>query len=111
MMSGEDTLIAQAAYRLKYSCSYQPALGLAHWMKAPRMGVVTLARTLIGHGSSHVILQQLKGSPVPRPRLRTVAMDLPRRYLARVRTGGLSKGSIEWFWDLGYYREARRNSP
>lgn len=108
LMSGEDTLIAQAAYRLNYSCSYQPALQLAHWMKAPRLSSIVLARTLAGHGSSHVILQQLRGSPVPRPALATIAYDLPRRYLGRVRTQGLGKGSIEWFWDVGYYREARR---
>jgi glycosyltransferase involved in cell wall biosynthesis len=108
LMSGEDTLIAQTAYRLKYSCSYQPALELSHWMKAPRLTLPVLARTVAGHGRSYVVLQRLKGSPVPRPRAWEVVSTLVRRYLDRVWATGIGVGSVEWFWDIGYFYEARR---
>lgn len=108
LMSGEDTLIAQIAYRLKYSCSYQPALSLAHWIKAPRLNSEALARTVVGHGRSYVVLQRVKGSPVPRPNAFTVFGHLVGRYLYRVKVRGLGVGTIEWFWDVGYFLEARR---
>lgn len=108
LMSGEDTLVAQAAYSLSYSCSYQPALKLSHWMKAPRLRSVVLARTLAGHGRSYVVLQNLKGEPVPRPPLWSIPGTLTRRYFARVYKAGFGVGTIEWFWDIGYFREVLR---
>ena len=108
LMSGEDTLIAQAAYHLKYSCSYQPALKLSHWIKATRLRPLILARTLAGHGRSHVILLSLRGHTIPRPKFQPTIAELFRRYRHRVRKDGLSIGTIEWFWDLGYFQQARR---
>jgi len=108
LMSGEDTLLSQIAYRLKYSCSYQPALQLAHWIKAPRLASDMLARTVAGHGRSYVVLQRVKGSPVPRPNIFAVCGGLIGRYMHRVRMRGFGVGTIEWFWDVGYFLEARR---
>ena len=108
LMAGEDTLLAQSAYRVRYSCSYQPTLKLSHWMKASRLRPLVLARTLAGHGRSAVLLQTLKGEPVYRPRTWFTVSELSRRFFRRVRHDGLGAGTIEWFWDLGWFREARR---
>ncbi len=108
LMSGDDTLVAHAAYSLSYACSYQPALRLSHWMKAPRLRSWVLARTLEGHGRSHVVLQSLKGEPIPRPSFAGMLVQLVVRYRRRIKKDGLGVGTIEWFWDLGYYSEARK---
>ena len=108
LMAGEDTLLAQSAYRLGYSCSYRPTLKLSHWMKASRLRSLVLARTLAGHGRSAVLLQKLKGERVYRPRIWFTGRELCQRYFRRVRKDGFGIGTIEWFWDLGWFREARR---
>jgi glycosyltransferase involved in cell wall biosynthesis len=108
LMSGEDTLIAQASYQCNYSCSYQPALKLSHWIKAPRLSCLVLARTITGHGRSHVILLSLRGQTVPRPKLQSTIAELLRRYRDRVLKDGLEIGTFLWFWDLGYFHQARR---
>ena len=64
LMSGEDSLLARAAYRLGYACSYQPDLKMSHCMKAKRMRSRVLAGTLLGHGRSYVVLQQTLGEPI-----------------------------------------------
>lgn len=108
MMSGEDTLIAQAAYSLGYSCSYQPSLRLSHWMKSSRLSALTMARTVAGHGRSHVVLLLLKGVVVPRPSLTEASRELMRRYRKHLRDEGFGTGAIKWCWDLGYFQQARR---
>lgn len=108
MMSGEDTLLAQAAYKLGYACSYQPSLALSHWMKSSRLSGYVLARTMAGHGRSHVVLQALKGEPIPRPSLMRVAERLFSAYRKHVRRNGFEAGTVRWFWDLGYFQEARK---
>jgi len=107
LRSGEDTLIAQAAYRLGYACSYQPALTMSHCMKRTRMRTRVLARTMEGHGRSFVVLQQILGWPVPRPSLVAAAVELCRKFRQHVRKLGLRAGAVKWFWDLGYFLQAR----
>ncbi len=108
LMSGDDTLLAHAAYHLNYACSYQPALKLSHWIKASRLELRPMARIMAGHGRSHVVLQALKGEPIPRPTAAGVLFALVTGYSRRVKRDGFGKGTIEWFWDLGYFSEARR---
>jgi glycosyltransferase involved in cell wall biosynthesis len=107
LMSGDDALIAQCAYRLGFACSYQPALALSHYMNRGRLRARTLAGTILGHGRSYVVLQRLLGNPVPRPGAAESLRELLRRYPHRVKRKGLRTGSIEWCWDLGYFRQAR----
>jgi glycosyltransferase involved in cell wall biosynthesis len=109
LMSGEDSLIAHAAYSLGYSCSYQPELNLQHWMKPERLNCRTLARTMAGHGRSHVLLRLAKGQRIRKPRFRHLAPAMWTRYAQRVRQRGFSAGTIEAFWDFGYFSEARRS--
>jgi glycosyltransferase involved in cell wall biosynthesis len=108
LMSGEDTLMARAANLLGYSCSYQPRLKLTHFMKPSRLKASTLARTIEGHGRSYVVLERILDRPVDPPSLSWIVRELPLRLLHRVRYEGLATGAITWFWDIGYFREARR---
>lgn len=108
LMSGEDSLIAHAAYRLGYACSYQPALVLSHRMKRQRLGFRALARTLAGHGRSHVILQRLRGHRVERPPMLRSVIPILFHWLGNVRVHGLGAGTIRWCWDLGVLAESRR---
>jgi hypothetical protein len=108
LMSGEDALIAQAAYRLGYACSYQPSLAMSHCMKQTRMQVRILARTMEGHGRSFVLLQSIIGWPVPKPGLAKMSSELFQRFVHHVRDLGFRAGAVKWFWDLGYFRQARR---
>ena len=110
LMSGEDTLIAQAAYRLGYACSYQPALKMSHCMKKNRLQYRVLAGTIHGHGRSYVILQQLIGNPVPKPRLGQICKELYCRYRYHVKSNGLKAGTVKWCWDVGYFRQARKTN-
>ena len=108
LMSGEDTLMARAAWLAGYACSYEPALKLEHVMKATRLGVLVLARTLYGHGRSYVILQRLLGRPAGNPGWRTPA-ELVLSYVSRVKNEGLRAGTISWFWDVGRAAELWRS--
>lgn len=107
LMSGEDTLMARVANSLGFACSYQPALKLTHVMKPSRLRPSVLARTIEGHGRSHVVLERLLDRPVPRPSAWWMATQLPKRLLHRLRTHGFPAGVFAWCWDLGYVREAR----
>jgi len=107
LLSGDDTLIARSANQLGYACSYQPALKLSHHMKKGRMTFKNLSRTVEGHGRSFVLLRQIEGLPVVKPDLFKCYATLAANWLYRVKAEGLIVGTIEWFWDLGYYRQAR----
>ncbi|MEO7144708.1 MAG: glycosyltransferase [Bryobacteraceae bacterium] len=107
-MSGEDTLMAMAAYRLGYACSYQPALKLSHRIKRQRLGVAVLARILEGHGRSAVVLARLKGRPVARRTLPGACQALRRQYKILIARDGFRAGTLEWFRELGYQLESRR---
>jgi glycosyltransferase involved in cell wall biosynthesis len=108
LMSGEDSLMARAAFRLGYFCSYQPALKLTHFMKPSRLRASVLVRTLQGHGRSYVVLERVLQRKIEPPRLSWIARELTLRYLHRVRTEGLAVGTITWFWDIGYMRQAKQ---
>lgn len=108
LMSGEDTLMARAAWLEGYACSYEPALKLQHAMKAGRLAVPMLARTLYGHGRSYVILQRLLGRPAGRAGW-LLSAELVLSYCSRVRNEGLRTGTISWFWDLGRAVELWQN--
>jgi glycosyltransferase involved in cell wall biosynthesis len=107
LMSGDDALMARAAVRMGYACSYQPALKLTHFMKPSRLRMTALVRTLEGHGRSYVVLERVLGRPVQRPTLWWVVRELTMRYLFRVKTDGVAAGTVGWFWDVGYVRQAR----
>ena len=108
LLSGEDTLMARAANLLGYSCSYQPALKLTHFMKPSRLKVSVLARTIAGHGRAYVVLERILGRPIDVPGLSWIVRELPLRLYRRVQADGLATGAVAWFWDLGYFRQARR---
>lgn len=107
LMSGEDSLMARAASRLGFACSYQPSLGLTHFIKMSRLRAHMLARIIEGHGRSYVVLERILGRPVATPRAAWIARELPLRLLYRLRGEGLRAGAIAWLWDLGYVRQAR----
>lgn len=108
LMSGEDSLMARAANRLGYSCSYQPALKLTHFMKPSRLRPSVLARTLEGHGRSYVVLERLLQRPIEEQGLFWPVRKLAWRYLRRIQADGLAVGTITWFWDVGYARQSRK---
>jgi glycosyltransferase involved in cell wall biosynthesis len=108
LMSGEDSLIAHAAYRLGYSCSYQPRLKLFHWIPKERTTFGRLAKTVEGHGRSHAVLRTVKGQRVVKPSLPDVFRHLILRYRERVCRDGIGAGTVNWFWDYGYTIEARK---
>lgn len=107
-MSGEDSLIAHAAYRLGYLCSYQPRLKLSHWIKKRRTSLRSFARIVAGHGRSQAVLQTVKGRRVPRPALVPAARHLATRYYEHVLRDGLGVGTVKWCWEYGFIRESRR---
>lgn len=108
LMSGEDSLIAHAAYRAGYACSYQPRLALRHWMKAGRLRFLTLARTVAGHGRSQVVLQSLRGQEITRRSPAGTARHLAASFYWNVRNGGLREGAVRWCWEAGYASQSRR---
>jgi glycosyltransferase involved in cell wall biosynthesis len=105
LLSAEDSLLARCAYRLGYLCSYQPGLKISHWMKPARLRSRVLAGTLEGHGRSYILLERLLGRTIDRPTNLSAAMELCLRYRHRVSMLGLRAGTIEWFWDIGYFRQ------
>ena len=107
-MSGEDALMARAANRLGFACSYQPSLGLTHFIKPSRLRPYVLASTLEGHGRSYVVLERVLGRPVEVRRAAWLLREMPLRLLYRVRCDGLLAGAVTWFWDWGYFRQARQ---
>ncbi len=104
LLSGEDALMARAAHRLGFACSYQPSLVLVHFIQSSRLRVRYLARLLAGHGRSYVLLDRATGRPVDDLKLRTAVARLAHR----LRTAGRA-GFVTWFWDLGYAAERRRD--
>jgi glycosyltransferase involved in cell wall biosynthesis len=107
LMSGEDALMARMSVRLGWACAYQPELKLTHFINPARLSINVLARTLEGHGRSYVVLERLLGRGPNRPNLLSALWQLCRRLAYRVKTDGLKAGTIIWFWDVGYMRQAR----
>jgi glycosyltransferase involved in cell wall biosynthesis len=105
LLSGEDSLIAQAAFAGGYSCSYQPRLKLGHFIRKSRFHVGHLARSFYRDGRSSVISNNLLG----RPNQKMSRMDLLLRLPYRCIREGLS-GAILWSWDIGCLMEARSAS-
>jgi glycosyltransferase involved in cell wall biosynthesis len=110
LLSGEDSLFARLANRLGYSCSYQPALKLFHFIKNSRLNYSYLAGTLKGHGRSFVLLQRVTGKEVQELESMSMYYLLVRRFFSRIRSWGLRAGIIHWFWDIGCLVESRNGS-
>ena len=108
LMSGEDSLMAHAAYRLGYSCSYQPKLKLSHAIHKGRTTFSRFAKTVEGHGRSQAVLRTVKGQRVVKPSLIGIARHLGLRYFEHVYLHGIGAGTVNWFWDYGYLLEARK---
>jgi hypothetical protein len=108
LMSGEDSLLARAAYRLGYACSYQPALKMSHCMKARRMRARVLAGTMLGHGRSYVVLQRVLGESLETISVTAAIVQLARRLRFRAQAEGMRAGLVRWFWDLGYFYQLLR---
>jgi hypothetical protein len=102
LLSGYDSLLARCAYRLGYSCSYQPTLKLTHFIKRPRMKPSYLIRLLYGHGRSIVILNTVLGYPTQKLGLLLLLARLPYRFVKN----GIG-GALTWAWDWGYFIECR----
>ncbi len=111
LMSGEDTLFARIAVDMGYACSYQPALRLFHFVRSRRLRPDVLARTLLGHGRSHVLLEELSRRPIQRTGywdgLKKLAGWGPRR----LREEGFPAGLIQWCWDVGFFLQLNSSSP
>jgi GT2 family glycosyltransferase len=110
LMSGEDTLFARIAVGLGYACSYQPALRLFHFIRAGRLRFTALAWTLLGHGRSYVLLEELSGRPVKRTSNSQMLLHLGNCAVYHWKQDGLRAGFIQWFWDLGMVLQTRANS-
>ena len=67
-----------------------------------------LAATLEGHGRSYVVLERVLGRTVEVPRTAWILREMPLRLVYRVRCEGLRAGAVAWFWDWGFFRQARR---
>jgi len=106
LLSGEDSLFARAAHRVGYSCSYQPALKLKHFMKKERLKLRYLSKLMEGHGRSYVLLHRALGKPTDPLKVRTAVARLGYR----VKTVGRA-GFLTWFWDLGYAWEKKNELP
>jgi glycosyltransferase involved in cell wall biosynthesis len=102
LLAGEDSLIARAAYRLGYSCSYQPRLRITHFIKRPRLKAGYLVRLLFGLGRSSIMLDTVLGIPSAKLDFR----ELLRRFRNRCSQDGFA-GAIIWAWDVGYFIESR----
>jgi len=108
LMSGEDTLFAHAAYRLGFACSYQPDLRLTHFIRMERLRFRPLARLLLGHGRSYVVVEAVTGTRVDRYSLMGTVVRLMYRLLMHWKNRGCRVGTIRWFWDVGVLLHARR---
>jgi hypothetical protein len=108
LMSGEDSLLARCAYRLGLHCAYHPELDLWHYMKPHRLGFRHVARTMYGHGRSHVVLERVLDRDIPRPSLYAASRELLDRLRFRTRRDGVVAGVAHWCWDVGYFQEARQ---
>jgi glycosyltransferase involved in cell wall biosynthesis len=106
-IAGEDSLLARLAYRLGYTCSYQPALKLTHWIKSSRLTASHLAKTVEGLGRAFVIWETVLGRPQPDYSALHAIFEIAKRLRHRIREKGARTGAIEWCWDLGYFRQAR----
>jgi glycosyltransferase involved in cell wall biosynthesis len=110
---GEDSLLARLAYRLGYVCSYQPSLALTHMIKSTRLTPTQLALTVEGVARAYVIYEAILGRPAPDYSIYSALRELAARCRQRLRTKGWKTALVEWFWDVGYFRQARllRSSP
>ena len=109
-IAGEDTLLARLAYGLGYACSYQPSLCLTHFIKGARMDVRNLAKTIYGVAQGYVINERLCGRPPAEVSWFAALVELGARFRYRVRQKGWGHGALEWFWDLGYFRQLRASA-
>jgi hypothetical protein len=75
------------------------------------MRLVTLARILIGHGRSFVLLEYLKGYGVQRLGPGGSFSALCRKYLMRVDKHGFRAGTLAWLHDLGTQLESWCDPP
>jgi hypothetical protein len=104
---GEDSLLARMAYRLGYSCSYQPSLKLTHMIKSARLAPGHLAKTVEGVARAYVIYETLLGRSAPCYSVYDTFRELIIRCSHRIRSRGIKAGLIESYWDVGYFRQAR----
>jgi glycosyltransferase involved in cell wall biosynthesis len=110
VIAGEDTLLARSSYALGYSCSYQPSLRLTHFIKGTRMGARDLARTIYGIAQGYVINERFCGRPPAAVSWFAAAVELCRRLRYRIYQKGWRRGALEWFWDVGYFRQLRASA-
>ena len=104
---GEDSFLAKLAYPNGYSCSYQPSLRLTHWISGNRFTASNFARTIEGVARAFVIYETILSRPQPPRDLIGASYELIMRLRHRIAAKGLRAGAIEWFWDLGYFRQVR----
>jgi glycosyltransferase involved in cell wall biosynthesis len=104
LLAGDDSLMARAAYRLGYSCSYQPRLKLSHFIRQTRLKSSYLIRLLFGQGRSTILLNCVLG--IQSDPLRFQAL-LGRLRYRRAQDGWA--GVIVWAWDVGYFLEIHRH--
>ena len=111
LLACEDSLLARMAYRLGYSCSYQPSLRLYHHIKASRLRLRYLWRLMYGLGRSYVLLERVLGKPLEGTartiNTASISVALAKRFLGRLLHYQLA-GPILWAWDAGFFIELRR---
>jgi glycosyltransferase involved in cell wall biosynthesis len=106
-IGGEDSLLARVACWQGYACSYQPSLRLTHFIKGSRLRVRELTRTIQGCAQSWVINEHLCGRPPANVSLLSALRDLALRLRYRAKQKGWKQGIVEWFWDIGYFKQLR----
>ena len=107
LLSCEDSLFARVANRQGYACSYQPLLGLEHYIPKGRLSSRYLFRLLLGMGRSYVRLERVLGRDE-----NIQPLDFKRisaRFAIRFARDGIT-GIFRWAWDLGYQAEAAKRS-
>jgi glycosyltransferase involved in cell wall biosynthesis len=109
LLSCDDSLMARLAYPMGYSCSYQPALKLKHYIRRERLSTRYLLRLMEGYGRSHVILETLLGETFKAPPRQVVFRDLLKGLRDDVTKHG-RVGVVMWFWRVGYYRQLMEHS-
>lgn len=105
LLSGEDSLVSRIANRLGYNCGYRPTLLLRHHITAPRLTYRYLARLMIGHGRSFVLLEAICGRSVETIPKRNMRKKLFMNFLYRVKSEGLAMAWGMCFWDLGFFHQ------
>lgn len=111
LMSGEDSFLSRIADILGYRVGYFPQLGLDHVIAAGRLNYRYLARLMVGHGRSYVVLHEIvSGEKLPtfsRFPVRLFVKDV----LYLLKNHDPPDAVIKALWQYGYFSRCMDPSP